>query len=655
MLYEVVFPDSMPELKQAANGGSASFWLEDYEGNKYPVKRVTRSSDKVLLRIEGDMLSGQYKLTMAIEGQEDTVLLDRIVDVKSPALISFEGDAAPGSTITVSGYYMGKTPEVWLDYRAGESGEYTSAQCTVLDGPGEYDDPYDDSSEDYPMEVTTGTGSLTVKLPDTGASWSSARLIIMNDNGFALLSLDNNESGTAETSGNVMSEDAENRGQVISVSRNCELKASFPQHRTGYSDGEAYDYLIHAIADDTFYKGYVGMSLYARSKLKKPSEYYYYTSLYNVEYWTQDEAGNPIKASGVIILPRTYTKMESAPLLSFQHGTMLKKGEAPSVSSSPELAMAACLSAMDGYITVVPDHPGLGMAAMKDPNYYHPYCQAKPIAYAAADMIKAVPEIIEWIETPSPMMREIKKYARSSIASQLDEKSYPRPDGRLFLTGYSEGGYATMALLRELTENPQKYRIPGVTAVASQAGPYSLSGVMLDRLMSKTEKFPVFYFAPYLAVTMNNYRHLYVQPGDYLASNMLDLVNYINGNYKGEEVDDRFKPQSGLPRETFSEQVRNDLDNKTGSFYEALKENDLDSGWSWDASTKVALVHGTTDDCVLWNNSYRMKRNHPEAELIDVYEDFTLLGMASPTHVLYFTFCMGEGSNWLRARLKDSN
>lgn len=660
MVYDVSFPDEVPFLKEAARDGRASFWFEESSGGKHVLGQIQHPGEGTLLRIEGDLPAGTYKLMMSVDGQEDLFLLDPVVDINSPASIGYEGDAVPGGTITVSGYFMGKRPQVWLDYKTAESGDYTSIECSVLDGPGEYDDPYDESSEKYPMEVTTGTGELSVKLPDTGAPWYSARLIIISDNGFSILSLGNSENGapdSGESSGLVSSEDADNRGQVISVSKKCELKASSFQGRHGYTDGQAYDYLIAAIKENFFkvHKYVAGISLYRSSKLKKPSDYDYCTALYNVEYRTQDEAGKPIIASGVIIMPSSLGGLKKAPLLSFQHGTMLKKSEAPSMSSSPELAMAACFSAMDGYITVVPDHPGLGMAAMKDADYYHPYCQAKPIAYADADMIKAVPEIIEWIECPSAIMRNVMKYAWSSISRPSVDNPCARPDGRVFLTGYSEGGYATMALLRELTQNPEKYGISSVTAVASQSGPYSLSDVMLKRLMSKTEKFPVFYFAPYLAVTMNNYKHLYAQPGDYLAPNKLELVNYINGNFKGDDVDEIFKPESGLPREAFSENLRNELDAQTGSFYEALKENDLVSGWSWDSSTKVALVHGTTDDCVLWNNSYRMKQNHPEAELIDVYEDFSILGMVQPTHVLYFTFCMGEASVWLRDRLKETN
>jgi hypothetical protein len=370
----------------------------------------------------------------------------------------------------------------------------------------------------------------------------------------------------------------------------------------------------------------------------------YSISLFNVEYLTKDDKGNQIASSGALILPWITggdfsTDKKTGPVLSFQHGTLLKKADAPSASWGPELAYAS-LFASTGFITLVPDLPGMGTASINKSDI-HPYCQAKPIAYACADLIRGM--------TPALIDRFNNNWVLDN-----DFHGFYKSDNKLYLTGYSEGGYATMALLKELNENKADYSGNWkIKAVAGQSGPYSLSDVMCKKLMSD-EAFPVFYFAPYLIVTLNKYSNLGYQPQDFLAPGFLGLYDLIDGNHSDAQVD-ALKPSSGKPKDMFETGARYQMENNQGPFYNKLKENDLDTSWTWDASTDVRLFHSTDDDCVPYQNTLNMIRAHPDIKLSSIYEDFsfTKWKTGKTKHELYYIYSMGYAWSWLNKELSE--
>lgn len=166
----------------------------------------------------------------------------------------------------------------------------------------------------------------------------------------------------------------------------------------------------------------------------------YSVSLYRLNYPTIDGYGKKVIASGVIAIPSKGINMPS-PLLSFQHGTIFQDKEAPSndLNAGAPPAILASL----GYITVAADYVGYGQSKGKA----HPYLLKKPSARAVTDFIK---HATHWL-----------KQTNISLNKQL------------FLTGYSEGGYVTMAAHQALQARP----IAGLNLTASipAAGPYHIS------------------------------------------------------------------------------------------------------------------------------------------------------------------------------------
>jgi pimeloyl-ACP methyl ester carboxylesterase len=183
----------------------------------------------------------------------------------------------------------------------------------------------------------------------------------------------------------------------------------------------------------------------------------YGVDAYRVIYMTIDAKGEPIAASGLVALPRK-TAGTKSPLVSYQHGTIFRDAEAPSnaiAPGEPPIVMAAL-----GAIVIAADYVGYGVSKGAP----HPYLLSAPTAAAVADLITAV-------------RGGLRRYG---IAE----------NGQLFLVGYSEGGYATMAAHRALESSASEH-LAVLVGAAPGAGPYDMQAVLDFQLARIREKNPL--------------------------------------------------------------------------------------------------------------------------------------------------------------------
>ena len=170
--------------------------------------------------------------------------------------------------------------------------------------------------------------------------------------------------------------------------------------------------------------------------------------VYRITYKTKHTDGTDITASGALIVPVAIGS-ETFPIVSQQHGTITSEAQAPSnYTDASEAATIASLFASNGYILSCPDYIGYG----ESKNVPHPYLHRQTEALASLDMLRA---------------------AREFVA-----KNNAKWDNRVFLSGYSQGGHATMSLLKMMEE-----QFPGeftITAATCGAGPYNVEGFMND-------------------------------------------------------------------------------------------------------------------------------------------------------------------------------
>ena len=183
----------------------------------------------------------------------------------------------------------------------------------------------------------------------------------------------------------------------------------------------------------------------------------YAVASWRLEYTTIDADGREVRASGLVSVPQKPAGSAS-PVLSYQHGTIFHDEEAPSVHAVP--GEVAVVLASLGYVVLAPDYVGFGVSRGTP----HPYLLAVPTAAAVNDFITAA------------------TYWRAANGVQ--------DNGQLFLAGYSEGGYATLAAHRELQATGSPHLAQLRMAVVG-AGPYDVQTTLDGLIDLVRDKQPV--------------------------------------------------------------------------------------------------------------------------------------------------------------------
>jgi dipeptidyl aminopeptidase/acylaminoacyl peptidase len=267
-----------------------------------------------------------------------------------------------------------------------------------------------------------------------------------------------------------------------------------------------------------------------------------------------------VNASGLLYIPVGLST--KAPLLSLQHGTAFIKRDAPSVSSSFS-GMEYFASA--GYITLMPDYVGYGESS----ELFHPYYDRKSSASTVINMIKAAREF-------------------------LIKENIPFND-QLFLAGYSEGGYVTMAAAQELEHNPIANL--KLTAVAAGAGGYDLEA-MLHSITSKT----YYAYPSYLAFVLMSYNYTYQwnKPLTYFFQPKYAgvLKNDMDGQHDGWYLN--AKLTTTVPTLLDGKFYNNIKEEKEPAFMQTLRDNSV---CNWKTEIPVKLYHGTNDEIIPYANS----------------------------------------------------
>jgi pimeloyl-ACP methyl ester carboxylesterase len=280
-----------------------------------------------------------------------------------------------------------------------------------------------------------------------------------------------------------------------------------------------------------------------------------YTVIYETKW-----KGKPIKASGLVLVPTGITG--AAPLLSVQHGTIFSKDEAPTAS---EGYTGMELFASAGYIVVMPDYLGYGTSSQ----IFHPYYDEAYSAYAVIDMI--------------------------SSAKQFLEKEKVKFNDKLFLAGYSEGGYVTLAAAAEIEHN--KTHDLKITAIVAGAGGYDLTHMLAGVTTNSHYAYPA-----YLAFVLISYNNTYdwKKPLTYFFKKQYaDALAKHMGKSSGWTINSHLTTNSPLLFDTdFFARLK--TPGGESELKEALKNNSIEG---WKTSTPIRLYHGTKDEIIPLKNS----------------------------------------------------
>lgn len=182
----------------------------------------------------------------------------------------------------------------------------------------------------------------------------------------------------------------------------------------------------------------------------------YSVSSYRLNYVTTDKSGAKVTASGLVSVPVKAAGARS-PVLSYQHASTFRNNQAPSIkveAVEPPLVLASL-----GYIVVSPDYVGFGTSYGVE----HPYLTSSPSSRAVIDMLSA--------------------------AQTWRRQAGVADNGQLFLAGYSEGGYATMAAHRAIHQQGGELKTQLQAAVPG-AGPYDVQETLDEQLDRVRKLFP---------------------------------------------------------------------------------------------------------------------------------------------------------------------
>ena len=294
-------------------------------------------------------------------------------------------------------------------------------------------------------------------------------------------------------------------------------------------------------------------------------------SLYTITYNTIYN-GKKIKASGLVAFPDTDNGM---PILNFNHGTTSLHADAPTEDLIQYSFFANAASA--GYIFVIPDYLGFGISD----DIVHPYYRSDITGQTVVDMIRATKELAE-----------------------IEGYNF---NGDIFLSGYSEGGFATMSAHYNLENN--NYSGLNLVASAPASGGYDISG-MLDYFLSK-DTYHVPYYIAYVAIGYKTSYDWSLPLSSIFNEPYASIIpEYFNGKYSGYEINSVLSDDiSELLTSNFINNIYNDLELKI--IVDAFEENSLDQ---WVPKNKMIMYHGTDDITVPYQNS------------VDTYSNFISLG-----------------------------
>jgi len=212
-------------------------------------------------------------------------------------------------------------------------------------------------------------------------------------------------------------------------------------------------------------------------------------NVYLLEYESVGAQGEPTTASGALMVPSGSDPSCSGPrpIVLYAHGTSADRSYNIAnigASGNDEGLILAAVFAAKGYIVVAPNYAGYDTSTLG----YHPYLDADQ---QSKDMIDALTA------------------ARGALPVSSSGVS---DDHKLFITGYSQGGYVAMATHRAMQAAGM-----AVTASGPMSGPYCPCGVGDAVFMGDVNLGAVINFVLIAESYQHAYGNIYSAPTDVFA------------------------------------------------------------------------------------------------------------------------------------------
>lgn len=329
--------------------------------------------------------------------------------------------------------------------------------------------------------------------------------------------------------------------------------------------------------------------------------------LYKVLYNTIDSRNRPTIATGAIAVPEID---DAAPIVSYQHGTVMRKGDVPSYGSAEQL-IGLALAGSENFIMSMPDYVGLG-----DSPGFHPYMHAESEAAASIDLLIALQTI-------------------------CNEEEYQYSDD-LFLFGYSQGGHSTMAMHKVLERDYANQFT--VTASSPMSGPYDAGGVQTDMLLSDNP-FPAAYYLPYVVLS---YNEAYQIVDDVYSIFKAPYDSLIQIGFDGEHGSAWINSQlPSVPKEMVNDSVFQAFStDENHPLRVALNDNNL---YDWMPQAPIRMCYCTGDQLV----TYRNTEVADSAFAANGATNIETVDMGDLDHGGCVLPCFADARTWFKSFLED--
>ena len=337
----------------------------------------------------------------------------------------------------------------------------------------------------------------------------------------------------------------------------------------------------------------------------------YDVKMYKLTYNTVDTDSLPTIATGAFFIP-TNTTCTDFPFAVYNHGTTLRKNDVPS-NNNPEAIIGKVFSA-GGYFVCMPDYIGMG-----DSPGFHPYVHAKSEATASVDMVRAAREYL-------------------STTNFVD-------NNELFLTGYSQGGHACMATTKFINDENLQSEF-NIVASAPCSGPYDLSGIMADTIISPTPYSNPGYIVYLLASYQLAYGNIFNSWSDVLYPPYDTIVPpFFSGNNTTLDMGllNSLIPNqmSLLIRDTCLNNFINDSINKNHPWWHALIDND---NYDWLPLKPLRMYYCTADEQIAYTNALNAESTMNNNGALDVQA----MNMGNNDHGGCILPALSSAFNWFQ-------
>ena len=298
-------------------------------------------------------------------------------------------------------------------------------------------------------------------------------------------------------------------------------------------------------------------------------------TIYRLTYYTSYRTQIKV-ASGLVCVPSGDGPF---PILSYQNGTNTLHSNAPSVNPDFQLYQLLESVASTGFVVAIPDYLGFG----ESDDMFHPYLDRASTVKSVIDMLRATKEMV-------------KNHLKIDLS------------GDLYIAGYSQGGWATMQLQKEIEDKyMDEFKLK---ASACGAGPYDLK--YINEYVTGLTTYPMPYFLGYMV-------NSYINTGDvttpvteiFKAPYAAKISTLFDGSKSGEQINAELTTKiSDLFTANYLSNYKTDT--KFTSLITTLEANSIAA---WTTKIPTLIIHGMEDNFV------------PTKVSTDMYQGFLAKGV----------------------------